>query len=301
MKRACPPEASLKNRVVAPPVVRMVELPAVLWLKNSIKLLLVMSAFPAVLALKKLSAPLLVIAALPAELESMNERMPILLVIVALPAELKVVKRTFPRLLLMVALPAVAAPLNVRALTVLLMTALSAEEKSRNSRLPPRTLMVALPAPLVSRNNTEDNAGALVMVAFPALAPSLNTMREVGRTFMIVALPAVLLFSKLTMSLLKIVALPPFTMPAPVNRTSAIGESVNVYAGAPALNVHPPTVVESSTLRSGVFVAPKNAVPVGTAAGVRRMTWLTQKPSVRLSPEPTCGLCPPRRLRSRAA
>ena len=29
--------------------------------------------------------------------------------------------------------------------------------------------------------------------------------------------------------------------------------------------------------------------------------WLTQRPSVRLSPEPTCGLCPPRRLSSRAA
>ena len=28
---------------------------------------------------------------------------------------------------------------------------------------------------------------------------------------------------------------------------------------------------------------------------------LTQRPSVRLSPEPTCGLCTPRRLSSRAA
>jgi hypothetical protein len=79
-----------------------------------------------------------------------------------------------------------------------------------------------------NRNNTEDNAGALVIVAFPALALSLKTMREVGRTFMIAALPAVLLFSKLTMSLLKIVALPPFAMPAPTNRTAAMGESVNV-------------------------------------------------------------------------
>jgi predicted small secreted protein len=200
MKRACPPEASLKNRVIAPPVVRTVALPAVLWLKNSNKLLLVILAFPAVLALKKLrapllvmvafspvleakklSAPLLVIAALPAEVESMNERMPLLLVIVALPAELKVVKRTFPRLLLMVALPAVAPSLKVRALKVLLMTALSAEEKSRNSRLPPRTLMVALLALLASRNNTEEKAGALVMVEFPAVASSLNTMREVGQ------------------------------------------------------------------------------------------------------------------------
>jgi transposase len=33
----------------------------------------------------------------------------------------------------------------------------------------------------------------------------------------------------------------------------------------------------------------------------RRMTPLMPRPSVRLSPEPTCGLCPPRRLSSRAA
>jgi hypothetical protein len=50
---ACPPEASLKNRVAAPPVVRTVAVPAVLWLKNSNKVLLVILAFPAVLALRK--------------------------------------------------------------------------------------------------------------------------------------------------------------------------------------------------------------------------------------------------------
>ena len=33
----------------------------------------------------------------------------------------------------------------------------------------------------------------------------------------------------------------------------------------------------------------------------RRMTPLMPRPSVRLSPEPTCGLCPPRPLSSRAA
>jgi hypothetical protein len=90
---------------------------------------------------------------------------------------------------------------------------------------PPRKLMVALPARLQSRNNTEDNAGALVMVAFPPVAPSLNTIREAGKTLTIVTSPAVLLLSKLTMSLLKIVALPPFTKPASVNRTAAMGES----------------------------------------------------------------------------
>src|SRR4051794_4379448 len=36
-------------------------------------------------------------------------------------------------------------------------------------------------------------------------------------------------------------------------------------------------------------------------AYVKRQKWLTQRPSVRLSPEPTCGLCPPRRQSSRAA
>ena len=36
-------------------------------------------------------------------------------------------------------------------------------------------------------------------------------------------------------------------------------------------------------------------------SSVRRMTPLTPRPSVRLSPEPTCSLCPPRRLSSRAA
>ena len=40
---------------------------------------------------------------------------------------------------------------------------------------------------------------------------------------------------------------------------------------------------------------------VKPTSSVRRMTWLTRRPSVRLSPEPTCGLCPPRRLSSRAA
>ena len=61
----------------------------------------------------------------------------------------------------------------------------------------------------------------------PGIGAVSKTMREVGKTFMIVALPAVLPFSKLTMSSLKIVALPPFTPAGPTNRTAAMGESVN--------------------------------------------------------------------------
>jgi hypothetical protein len=58
-------------------------------------------------------------------------------------------------------------------------------------------------------------------------------------------------------------------MPAPLKASEKVLGTVKVYAGAPALNANPPTVVLAENDRLVVVDVPKNAVPVGTVAGVQ--------------------------------
>src|SRR5262245_13584933 len=104
------------------------------------------------------------------------------------------------------------------------------------------------------------------MVALPALV-SLTNCRKL--LLVMLALPAVLKKRNLMSPLLVMVTLPPL-MPAPlkVSEKEGLG-TVKVYAGAPALNVNPPTVVLAENDRLVVVDAPKNAVPVGTVGGVQ--------------------------------
>jgi hypothetical protein len=118
----------------------------------------------------------------------------------------------------------------------------------------------------------------LVMVALLAVLVFINVAIPL---FMMTALPAELLPTKFRPKLLVMVTLPPL-MPAPLKVSEKGFAMVKVYAGAPALNVNPPTVVTivgAENDRLVTFDAPKNAVPVGTVAGV-------QLPALLKSPEP---------------
>src|SRR5215467_2903784 len=61
----------------------------------------------------------------------------------------------------------------------------------------------------------------------------------------------------------------PSLMPAPLKVSEKGLGTVKAYAGAPGLNVNPPTVVLAENDRLVMFDAPKNAVPVGTVGGVQ--------------------------------
>src|SRR5262245_43948751 len=68
--------------------------------------------------------------------------------------------------------------------------------------------------------------------------------------------------------LLMMVTSPPL-MPAPLKVSEKGLGTVKVYAGAMVLNANPPTVVLAENDRLVTFDPPKNAVPVGTVAGVQ--------------------------------
>src|SRR5262249_50218268 len=90
---------------------------------------------------------------------------------------------------------------------------------------------------------------AVVMVALPALV-SLTNCRKL--LLVMLALPAVLKKTNLMSPLLMMVTSPP-PMPAPLKASGKVLGTVKVYAGAPALNANPPTVVLAENDRLVTF------------------------------------------------
>ena len=108
----------------------------------------------------------------------------------------------------------------------------------KSTALPAFAISRARPAVLVSENRVAAPV-AVVMVALPALV-SLTNCRKV--LLVMLALPAVLKKTNLMSPLLMMVTSPP-PMPAPLKASEKVLGTVKVYAGAPALNANPPTVV----------------------------------------------------------
>src|SRR5262249_21996177 len=108
----------------------------------------------------------------------------------------------------------------------------------KSTALPAFAISRARPAVLVSENSVR-GPGAGGMVALPALGSLTNCRKGL---LVMLAFAAVLKKKKLMRSLFMIVTMPP-PMPAPLKASEKVLGTVKVYAGAPALNANPPTVV----------------------------------------------------------